>query len=324
MLKHMDNPLSHTTSRSYTPDRLPILYTNTQLPFQQPTVVAIGNFDGVHRGHQALLQRFLQEAAARHALPLLFTFEENPKVLLFGAKYLLGMAEKQEMLAAYGVEHVYLAQYGALCDMTCAEFVHKLLETWLNCSCVVVGSDFRFGAGRAGDCETMRQQMQAIGRDTVIVPPVLENDRAVSSTDIRRTLEEGDLSAAEQQMGHPLFYVLPVRLGNRLGRTLGFPTMNQYPPADRQLPKFGVYESEAAFDGRIYRGITNIGIKPTGSSDARPVLETHLLDCSEELYGVNVKVTLKRFLRKERCFASVEELRLQVLADIDIIKGVSS
>ncbi len=303
--------------------KMPRSYCRGDLPLPFPTVVAIGNFDGVHKGHQVLLHQLVAEGKARGAVPLVFTFTENPKVLYFGAKYLSGEADRLEALASLGVEAVYEADYNYLHDFSCEEFVREFLIARMDCRAAVIGSDFRFGKGRMGDCRTMQTLMQENGREGIVIPPVRIDGQEVSSTYIRRCLGEGNLAEVERLLGRSYSVLLPVREGRKLGRQFGFPTINQLPSDDRQLPRFGVYASIAEFGGRSFRGITNVGIKPTVSSESKPIFETHLLDFEEELplYGVQVKVTLLRFLRKERCFPSVEALREQVEKDIKSVAG---
>lgn len=309
------------TEKDYKLKTLPRIYKRQDLPLDTKTVIAIGNFDGVHIGHKLLLSRLAEEAKARNAVPMVFTFSENPKVVHFGAKYLFGDTDRLEALAEIGVEAIYYAEYAYLHDFSCEEFVRDFLVKRLNCVCTVVGSDFRFGKGRMGDPDTMKQLMEQNGGDCVILPQLEENGKKISSSYIRRILGEGKLSEVEALLGRKYSFILPVREGRKLGRQIGCPTINQIPPADRMLPRFGVYESTVQFGGEVYRGITNVGIKPTVSSESKPIFETHLLDFDGDLYGVTVKVTLNRFLRKERCFNTVEDLKKQIEKDIEAVKA---
>ena len=275
-----------------------------------PVAAAIGVFDGVHLGHQALLRRLCEEAKARDALPLVFTFSETPK----RAQALSGEAERLEIFSSLGIPAVFLADFASLREFSCEEFAETYLRSRLDCRAVVVGSDFRFGRGRSGDSETLRK---LFGRDVFVLPQVCIDGQTVSSTEIRRRLSAGDLAGAEKMLGHPYGFLLPVSRGRMLGRKLGFPTINQIPPQDRLLPRFGVYESTVRVGETSYRGITNVGVKPTVTSEAVPLLETYLLGYTGgELYGETVGVSLLRMLREERRFSSVEALREQVEKDI--------
>lgn len=308
------------TELDYKIKHIPHVYTRADLPLQAKTVIAIGNFDGVHLGHQMLLSRLAEEAKARDAVPMVFTFTENPKVLLFGAKYLLGDEDRMEAFAELGVESVYRAEYAYLHDFSCEEFVNDFLVRQFGCVCTVVGSDFRFGKGRMGDPETMRTLMSQNGLDCVVLPQLEKDGKKISSSYIRRILGEGKLEEVESLLGRKHSFILPIREGRHLGRKIGFPTINQIPPADRMLPRFGVYVSKVELGDRTLYGVTNIGIKPTVSSESKPVFETHLLDFSGNLYGVTAKVTLLKFLRKERCFATLEELKEQIRCDIEAVR----
>lgn len=278
-----------------------------------PVAAAIGVFDGVHRGHQALLLRLCEEARARQLRPLVFTFSENPKNVCA----LSGEPERLEAFASFGVSAVFLADYASLRGLSCEDFVREYLREKLDCRAVVIGSDFRFGRGRSGDCETMRS---LFGEGTVVLPPVQLDGQTVSSSEIRRRLQAGDLTGAERMLGRPYSFLLPVSRGRALGRKLGFPTVNQIPPYDRLLPCFGVYASEVLVSGKTYRGVTNVGVKPTVSKDETPLLETHLLGYEgKELYGETLRVSLLRMLREERRFASVDALRAQLEQDIHAV-----
>lgn len=279
------------------------------IPPRAPVAAAIGVFDGVHLGHQALLRRLCEEARARKVLPLVFTFSENPK----NAKALSGEEERLELFSALGISAVFLSDYASLRGLSCEAFVEEYLRKRLDCRAVVIGSDFRFGRERSGDQSTMRSLFQ----DTIVLPPVYADGETVSSTEIRRRLLAGDLAGAERMLGRPYGFSLPVSRGRMLGRELGFPTINQTPSPDRLLPRFGVYESTVDVGGVSYRGVTNVGVKPTVASGLSPLLETHLLGFDGgTLYGETARVSLLRMLREERRFASVEELREQVEKDI--------
>lgn len=302
----------------------PHVYKQSDLPLQIRTAVAIGNFDGVHIGHQALLRVLAEQGKAHGAAPMVFTFTENPKVLHFGAKYICDEDDRLESLAEAGVRAAYSAEFGSLCDCTCEEFVRDFLVAKLGCVCAVVGSDFRFGKGRMGDPSVMCELMRACGGDCVVLPALEQDGAKISSSNIRKLLGSGKLDEVENLLGRKYSFILPVIGGRKLGHRIGYPTINQLPHPDRMLPRFGVYESIAEFvaDGKPVkvRGVTNAGVKPTVSSDSVQIFETHLLDFDGDLYGKKVKVTLLRFLRKERCFSSVEELQAQIARDIAAVR----
>ena len=280
---------------------------------RRPVAVAIGMFDGVHIAHQTLLRRLCALAAECGAAPVVFTFSENPK----RAQALSDEPERLERFASLGAAGVYIADYGALRGLSCAEFAQTYLRERLDCRAVAVGSDFRFGKDRAGDCGTMRSLFPR----TEVLPPVLLDGVKVSSTEIRRRLLCGDVEGAGRMLGRPYGFCLPVCRGRSLARALGFPTLNQIPPAGRVLPRFGVYETEVFCGGGRYRGVTNVGVKPTVTSDGLPLLETHLLGYGGgELYGETVRVSFLRMLREERRFGTVDAQREQMARDIRAVE----
>ena len=287
-------------------------------PPRVPVAAAIGVFDGVHLGHQALLRRLREEAQTRGALPLVFTFSENLKQ----AQALSGEAERLELFASFGVFAVFLADFASLRGLSCEAFVQEYLCRRLDCRAVVIGSDFRFGRGRSGDSAVMGE---LFGGDTVVLPPVQVEGQVVSSTEIRRRLLAGDLAGAERMLGRPYGFLLPVSRGRMLGRELGFPTINQIPSQDRLLPRFGVYESLVRVGEASYRGVTNVGVKPTVALQEVPLLETHLLGYTgKDLYGEPVGISLLRMLREERRFETLEALREQVQKDIRAVESAGT
>ena len=293
--------------QNYTVKNLPRVLERRDLPFAGETVVAIGNFDGMHIGHRALLARLAEEGKARNAAPLVFTFTENPMVLYFGAKYLCGDADRMEALADLGVEAVYRGEYAYLRDFTCEEFVRDFLIAKLHCVCTVVGSDFRFGKGRMGSPETMKELMERYGGSCVILPAVERDGKKVSSNYIRRLLGEGKLERVEELLGRPYSAILTVREGRKLGRTLGIPTANLLIPEGVVCPKHGVYACKAVVEGSEYLAVTNVGNRPTVGGH-RVTVEPWLLDFDGDLYGKKLRMEFFHRLRGEEQFPSMQAL----------------
>ncbi len=280
---------------------------------RRPVAIAIGMFDGVHIGHQSLIYRLCAVARSCGATPVVFTFSKNPK----HAQALSDETERLTRFGSLGVGGVYIADYEALRELSCAEFVRVYLRERLDCRAVAVGSDFRFGKDRAGDCKTMRELFPR----TEVLAPVLLDGVTVSSTEIRRRLLCGNVAGAGRMLGRPYGFCLPACRGRSLGRTLGFPTLNQIPPEGRVLPRFGVYETNVRIGGRYYHGVTNVGIQPTVTADGLPLLETHLLGYGGgELYGETARVSFLRMLREERRFKTVEALREQMARDVRAVE----
>ena len=287
------------------------------------------------------------------------TFDPHPQEFFTGQpkKLLTPLAEKVELLAAMGVEQLVLLPFDReLADLTADEFVEKILVRQLQASRISVGMDFRFGRGRAGTAVDLQSIASSYGIDVTLVPlhNCGEGDR-ISSSAIREALASGDLRKAHQLLGRPYSLVGTVVAGQRLGRTIGFPTANIELPPEKFLPRFGVYavqvlvsmlsKSEAgeikdpsssyewknpqslirgkASDLSILSGVMNVGCRPTVDGQ-QPTIEIHLLDWSGDLYGQILSASLVEYLRPEQKFASLDALKTQIQADCDVARKVLS
>ena len=292
------------------------IITDRDLPLSGRTVLTIGAFDGVHIGHACLLRSMCAVSGEKRLPNAVWTFAESPKALQQGAKYITGSVEKMEALEKLGAEQIYFADFERCRSMTPSEFVEKALIGDFHADTVVCGFDFRFGASRAGDAQTLKALLAQAGVSCIVVPPVKAGDETVSSTLIRRKLAEGDIEGASFLLGRRYSFLLPVIHGRRLGRTIGFPTINQRFPAYQVVPAYGVYACLCEVDGKLYRGVSNIGVRPTVSEhEDAPLCETHIFDFSDDLYDKEARVYLCRRIRPERRFDSVEALREQVEHD---------
>lgn len=289
-------------------------YTLTALPATLPgdgRVVALGLFDGVHLGHRAVMTAatdLLDPAAGRSRLSV-FTLTGLAKGMR-----LTEAEEERRRLSLAGVDEVIAVAFAAIRNLSPAAFVTDFLRDTLHASAVVCGEDFRFGKDRAGDAAALKTLCEALSIAVRVVPPVTEAGEPVSTSRIRRCLEEGQIVTANRLLGDPFTLRFPVTEGQKLGHTLGFPTLNQVLPPDFVRPRFGVYASLAEIAGHRWLGVTNIGVHPT-VGETSPVAETWLPDFSGDLYGKTVPVTLLRFLRPEQKFASLSALETQVKAD---------
>ena len=241
------------------------IITDRDLPLSGRTVLTIGAFDGVHIGHACLLRSMCAVSGEKRLPNAVWTFAESPKALQQGAKYITGSVEKMEALEKLGAEQIYFADFERCRSMTPSEFVEKALIGDFHADTVVCGFDFRFGASRAGDAQTLKALLAQAGVSCIVVPPVKAGDETVSSTLIRRKLAEGDIEGASFLLGRRYSFLLPVIHGRRLGRTIGFPTINQRFPAYQVVPAYGVYACLCEVDGKLYRGVSNIGVRPTVS-----------------------------------------------------------
>ncbi len=286
------------------------------------SVVTIGTFDGVHLGHQAIVQRTLARAAQMGGPAVVVTFEPHPQLVVPRPDrptiHLLSpLEEKATLLAEQGVELLVALPFTAeVAKMAPAEFVKKVLHESLHASHVVIGSDHTFGKGRSGTAATLGQLGAELGFQVEVVDKIVVDGAAVSSTRIRRLLAQGEVAAAARLLGR--FYAVhgTVVKGRGLGRQLGYPTANIRPPAQKLVPDSGIYAVLIHLGGETLRGILNIGVRPTfGDLTGEPVLEVHIYDYEGELYGQELTVEFLGRIRGERRFASSRELVRQIEAD---------
>lgn len=289
------------------------------LPLSQGCVATIGNFDGVHRGHQAILARLRERAIELGVPSCVVIFEPQPREF-FGPDTaparLTRLREKLELLAGQGVDRVLcLAFNRRLRELSAAEFVRQVLVDGLRVKHLEVGDDFRFGCDRSGDFAFLVQAGEQQGFSVEAALTVeLDTDR-VSSTRVRQALQAGELELAERLLGRPFALTGRVLHGQKLARQLGTPTANVQLKR-RQPPLRGVFLVSALVDGQRYRGVANIGQRPTVAGDGRPHLEVHLLDFAGDLYGRRLTVIFHHKLRDEQRFASLEALKAAIDADV--------
>ncbi|MFT3950501.1 MAG: riboflavin biosynthesis protein RibF [Oscillospiraceae bacterium] len=286
---------------------------------QQRCAVALGLFDGVHIGHQAVIRRAASLRARGYAAAV-FTFQTD-SVTSKGRdgrlEMLLSDEMKWEKFERLGVDYLYTPPFSALKDMPPEEFVRSVLRGRLNACAAVCGEDFRFGRGARGDCYELKALGARYGIDVEILTHTVYHGAPVSSTAIRQAVRAGEIESANAMLGYPFGFRLPVVHGNAIGRKLNFPTINQLIPNGLVLPRFGVYAANAMVNGVSYRAVTNVGVKPTVSeTDIRPCAETYLIDFNGDLYGQTVDVGLIGFLRAEQKFPSLEALKEQIAADL--------
>lgn len=285
-------------------------------PAGRETAVAIGVFDGLHLGHR----RVIGAAIGRGASPAVFTFETD--ILRDGkrAPVLLTQERKIELLAEMGVELCWAVPFAAIHEMEARDFARDVLAGVCRATTVCCGYNFRFGRGGLGTAEALASFGREFGFRVCVTPPVEAGGRPVSSTRIRALIAEGEIEEANGLLGRPFSYAFPVVHGRQLGRQLGFPTINQNIPAGFVLPRFGVYASLVHVDGEKYYGVTNVGVKPTVGSPG-PVCETWMPEYrGRELYGDTLLTELHGFVRDERRFPGLAELREQIFRDRETAK----
>ncbi len=280
-------------------------------------VVTIGNFDGVHLGHQDLLRRVMEDARARGGSSVVLTFEPHPLKILaprFAPRLILTRKDKLALLRRVGIDFVVIQRFTpSFCALSAHEFVNRYLVR-LGVEVLWVGEDFRFGKDRAGTVEELMKWGPAAGMEIKVISAVADSDQAISSSRIRRLVEEGRVDAARRHLGRSHFIAGTVVKGHQRGRELGFPTVNVRTRTE-VVPANGIYATLVQVGGRYLDSVTSIGVNPTFGSGPRTI-ETHILDFEEDLYGRRLQVFFVERLREERNFPSVQELVQQIEADI--------
>lgn len=287
-------------------------------PATRPTAVAIGNFDGLHQGHQAVLAAMHAAAKAQGLVRAVLTFEPHPRRHFAphaAAFRLEPLAAKLRRLRDAGVEEVYAPRFDAgFAALSAVQFLDAVLRHQLKAKVVVTGENFGFGKGREGNVEKLRSWGAQHNIDIITVGAVLAEGEVCSSSAVRHALDTGNMAHALALLGRDYTISGQVVRGQAKGRTLGFATANVHLPPQIKLPHYGVYAVRVAYKERTLDGVANLGIKPTLGSK-HPTLEVHLFDFSGELYGSKLEVRFVEKLRDEKKFESLAALTHQIADD---------
>ena len=287
-------------------------FITTEFP-ENSTVVALGVFDGVHKGHREVLRRAVISEGLE---PWVFTFSEKSLPTgKMGARRLEPPEIKFSIMKECGIKHVYAPDFGEVKGLSGEEFVKKILCEKLCCKKVVCGTDYRFGFKASCGTKEMAEFCEKFGMEYCFVEKVFDKGEAISSTRIRAAAENGDMQEVELLAGYPFCVETEVVGGRKLGREFGLPTINQPFSADYIIPKFGVYVSAAYIDGKFYPAVSNVGVKPTVSDENIPAAETNIIGWDSELYGRKIPVFLIDFVREEMVFKNREELFERIALD---------
>ncbi len=278
----------------------------------------LGNFDGMHRGHTALIGECVSLAHRLGAKPAVMTFEPHPREFFSPDKKpvsIYSFRQKAEHMKTLGIECVFAVRFNTrLAAMSAHDFVHSILWRSLEVKHVLTGYDFAFGKGRSGNIDFLASQAGSLGFGFSVLPAVVDGDETLSTSAIRAALAQGDIAKASRMLGHAYFLEGHVSHGNKRGQSIGFPTanirMHHLCP-----PRFGVYAVRARVEGIWHDGIANLGIKPT-FGEHKPLLEVHLFDFHQTIYGKNIRVEFLHFIRDEQSFSGIDALRAQITADI--------
>ncbi len=285
-------------------------------------VVALGFFDGVHLGHGALLSKAVERAKELDAVPSAISFDVHPDTLVFGESVPLisSNAGRQSLMRRlYGIEDLILIHFNyETMHMHWEKFLDMMVEKF-DAVHFVVGYDFRFGDKGQGNATNLALYCQAHNLTCDVVEAVSVDGLRVSSTEIRGLLQTGRVELANKMMGHPYELSDVVQHGHRLGTKMGTPTINMRIDRDMLVPRHGVYVTKVYLeDGRVFPGVTNIGVRPTVSGSGYVTVETFILDFEGDLYEQNIRVEFFHFIRPEKKFDSVEQLRDQINCDAEV------
>lgn len=283
------------------------------------SVITLGKFDGVHRGHQKLIRQVKKIAEKEKLSTVVFTFDVSPQVKLGMLKSPLLMTneERRSTIEEMGLDYLVECPFtDEVKNMEPEDFVTEILCRRLKARALVVGSDFHFGKKRRGDAALLLKMGEELGLEVCVETKEKDGHREISSTYVREELAEGHMEKVADLLGVPYSVKGEIVHGNHIGHKLGFPTINQIPEKGKMLPPKGVYLSKTLVDGREYDGISNVGTKPTVQGESLMGIETHLLFFSGDLYGKEARVQLLSFRRPEMKFGSLAELKAQLDHDI--------
>lgn len=294
------------------------------LPHFESSVLTIGNFDGVHLGHQKLLKTLVKTANELNTKSVVCTFKPHPRTILVPnhpVHRLFDYKDQAEIMGLLGVDFLVEEKFSKdLALMPAEAYLEGYIDRFYKPKHLVVGYDFSFGNQRSGNTDFLKTFCDRKKWGLSIVPAVETDGLIVSSSQIRKMLEHGDLKKAEELLGRPYYLRGPVRVGYKRGRVLGVPTANLSPEIEF-TPRQGVYFTKVRLKDKIYDGITNIGYNPTfENKDPYLKVETHLFNFNQDIYGEHISVQLCHFHRDEMKFTSIDALKLQIFKDIELGK----
>lgn len=286
------------------------------------TVIALGTFDGVHKGHQKIIHRLNDIAKSENLRPLIITMDPHPRIVLQNEhrpriQLLTTIKERLDLFRKFGVENVLIIHFTYEFSQTPPdEFVQKYLIEKIGLRKFLMGREHFFGRNRQGSYELLLDLSKKFGFEIEKVEDYVEDDIVVSSTKIRHLLLEAGVATANKYLGYPYLVRGKVVHGNGRGGTIGYPTANIKPSdAYKLLPGDGVYLVSIEFDGKIMYGMANIGTRPTITTDTKSTLEVHIFDFSDDLYGMELTVHFHHFIREEKKFRNIDELAYQIEKD---------
>lgn len=284
------------------------------------SIVTIGTFDGVHLGHQKIIKRLVDLKEKQGGETVLFTFDPHPRKVLFpdqtDLKLITTTKEKCGLLKQFGIDHVLVFPFTKeFSQMHAHDYISEIISKGLKTKTLVIGYDHRFGSNREGSIDTLKQLSATYHFAVEEIPAQEINQLNVSSTRIRKAIEEGDVETANAFLGYGFFVTGVVVKGKQLGRTIGYPTANIHvEDPDKLIPKIGVYAVNVLLDGIHYKGMLNVGLNPTTDTDNTIKIEVNIFEFDRDIYGHAISVEFVKWVRNEEKFANLEELK-QALAN---------
>lgn len=285
------------------------------------TIVTIGTFDGVHLGHQKILKKLVELKNKNGGETLLFTFDPHPRKVLFpeqrDLKLITTTQEKCELLKQFGIDNILVFPFTIeFSKMSAEDYISNIISETLKTKTLVIGYDHRFGSNREGNIETLKQVSSNYNFDLIEIPAQEINQLNISSTRIRKAIEEGEIEVANSFLGYSFFMSGIVIKGKQLGRTIGYPTANiELLDLDKIKPKTGVYAVNIIIDQINFKGMLNVGYNPTTDSDRIQKIEVNIFDFNKDIYGKIIKIEFIKHLRNEVKFANLDVLKEQLAKD---------
>ncbi len=290
----------------------------TELTKNPNLSLALGYFDGVHPGHQAVINNAVEFAKQHNTKSAVITFKDHPYCYFRGVcpKYLLTRKGREEKIEQLGVDYLYELDFESISGLLAEEYLRDVLIKYFTPSAISTGYNHNFGYKKSGNVKFLAAQAAKFGYQYFELPPQKLNNEVINSTEIRKLLSQGKIEKANKMLGYNFGITGEVIKGQQIGRTIGFRTANLiYPPELIDLP-FGVYAANVRHDKKIYKGIANFGVRPTVNGKGA-LLEVHLLEFDKDIYGENITVEFIKMIRKEKKFASLDELKKQITKDIE-------
>ena len=280
---------------------------------KEDTVVALGDFDGVHLAHKKLMRETVEKAKEEGIASAVYIFDKNNKK----GKVITSQELKESLIFYEGIEIIAVQETNEdFFKTSCEDFIKNIIKGKLNAKFVVAGRNYTFGKGGKGTSELLCELCEKEGIKALIIEDVLYENKTISSSEIRNLLAEGNIEKANILLGYNYIIKGKVEKGKQLGRTLGFPTANVYPEENIALPRFGVYLAEVEISGEKLKAIVNVGVRPTVNGK-EPSVEAYIKGIERDLYGEEIKISFIKFIRGEKKFASVDELKKQIEADAE-------